>query len=321
MSNLEKIVVGIRNSKLSISQTNLLVQELLKSDKTVNKDIFDIRTIKTTGDINKTHRLDRIGGKGLFIKEIEEHIVSGKIDVGVHSMKDVPVQEVYPDLDIICWTKRYKANDALISNSGKSFMDLPSGSVIGTSSIRRRSQVLSLRKDLSIKLLRGNVDTRIQKLKNQEYDAIILSLAGLERLGMDHLVTEVLDFKLFLPAACQGSVGIQALRSNRLKKILASINDDKTQIECLSERNVLKIINANCNSPVSVYAKIKNDQIKIKFELFDHDGHKIFQKEVLDNKNKNLELSNSLASEVIKAVGQKKINELDELKNDFDYTP
>ena len=321
MSELEKIVVGIRNSKLSISQTNLLVQELLKSDKTVNKDIFDIRTIKTTGDINKTHRLDRIGGKGLFIKEIEEHIVSGKIDVGVHSMKDVPVQEVYPDLDIICWTKRYKANDALISNSGKSFMDLPSGSVIGTSSIRRRSQVLSLRKDLSIKLLRGNVDTRIQKLKNQEYDAIILSLAGLERLGMDHLVTEVLDFKLFLPAACQGSVGIQALRSNRLKKILASINDDKTQIECLSERNVLKIINANCNSPVSVYAKIKNDQIKIKFELFDHDGHKIFQKEVLDNKNKNLELSNSLASEVIKAVGQKKINELDELKNDFDYTP
>ena len=321
MSNLEKIVVGIRNSKLSISQTNLLVQELLKSDKTVNKDIFDIRTIKTTGDIKKSHRLDRIGGKGLFIKEIEEHIVSGKIDVGVHSMKDVPVQEVYPDLDIICWTKRYKANDALISNSGKSFMDLPSGSVIGTSSIRRRSQVLSLRKDLSIKLLRGNVDTRIQKLKNQEYDAIILSLAGLERLGMDHLVTEVLDFKLFLPAACQGSVGIQALRSNRLKKILASINDDKTQIECLSERNVLKIINANCNSPVSVYAKIKNDQIKIKFELFDHDGHKIFQKEVLDNKNKNLELSNSLASEVIKAVGQKKINELDELKNDFDYTP
>ena len=321
MSDLQKIVVGIRNSKLSISQTNLLVQEFLKSDKTVKKDIFDIRTIKTTGDINKSHRLDRIGGKGLFIKEIEEHIVSGKIDVGVHSMKDVPVQEVYPDLDIICWTKRHKANDALISNSGKRFMDLPSGSVIGTSSIRRRSQILSLRKDLSIKLLRGNIDTRIQKLKNQEYDAIILSLAGLERLGMDHLVSEVLDFKLFLPAACQGSVGIQALRSNRLKKILASINDAKTQIECLSERNVLKIINANCNSPVSVYAKIKNDQIKIKFELFDHDGHKIFQKEVLDNKNKNLELSNSLASDVIKAVGQKKINELDELKNDFDYTP
>ena len=321
MSDLQKIVVGIRNSKLSISQTNLLVQELLKSDKTVNKDIFDIRTIKTTGDIKKSHRLDRIGGKGLFIKEIEEHIVSGKIDVGVHSMKDVPVQEVYPDLDIICWTKRYKANDALISNSGKSFMDLPSGSVIGTSSIRRRSQVLSLRKDLSIKLLRGNVDTRIQKLKNQEYDAIILSLAGLERLGMDHLVTEVLDFKLFLPAACQGSVGVQGKRFSEIKKILASINDHKTQLECLSERRILKIINANCNSPVSIYAKINNDQIKIKFELFDHDGQKIFHKEVTDNKNKYLELSSSLASEVIQAVGQKKINELDELKNDFDYTP
>ena len=142
-------------------------------------------------------------------------------------------------------------------------MDLPAGSVIGTSSIRRRSQVLSLRKDLSIKLLRGNVDTRIQKLRNHEYDAIILSFAGLARLNLDHLVTEVLEHNLFLPAACQGAVGVQALKNSEVKKIFAPINDLKTQTECMAERRVLKTINANCNSPVSIYANINKNKITI----------------------------------------------------------
>ena len=321
MSELQKIVVGIRNSSLSQSQTNLLIQEVLNSDPNLKNDLFDIKIIKTTGDVHNTHRLDRIGGKGLFIKEIEEQIISGKIDIGVHSMKDVPAQEVSTDLDIICWMKRHNANDALLSNSGKKLMDLPSGSVIGTSSIRRRSQVLNLRKDLSIKLLRGNVDTRVQKLINQEYDAIILSLAGLARLNLEHLVTEVLDFKLFLPAACQGAVGVQAFKESEIKEIFSPINDTQTEIECLTERRVLKNINANCNSPVSIFAKITNDQIQIWFELHDHTGQKIFQKKVSAEKDNHFELSDTLSDEVIEIVGQRKINELDELKDDFNYTP
>ena len=321
MSELQKIVVGIRSSNLSQSQTNLLIQEVLSSDPNLKKDLFDIKTIKTTGDVHNTHRLDRIGGKGLFIKEIEEQILSGKIDIGVHSMKDVPVQEVSTDLDIICWMKRHTANDALLSNSGKKFMDLPSGSVIGTSSIRRRSQVLSLRKDLSIKLLRGNVDTRIQKLKNREYDAIILSQAGLVRLNLEHLITEVLDFKLFLPAACQGAVGVQALKSSKIKKVVSSINDPQTQTECMAERRVLKNINANCNSPVSIYAKIIENEIKLNFEIFDHEGNKLFKKSLSDLKKNYLELSDKLSDEIINTLGQTKIDELESLKNDFDYTP
>ena len=321
MSELQKIVVGIRSSNLSQSQTNLLIQEVLSSDPNLKKDLFDIKTIKTTGDVHNTHRLDRIGGKGLFIKEIEEQIISGEIDIGVHSMKDVPAQEALPELDIICWLKRYRANDALLSNSGKSFMDLPSGSVIGTSSIRRRSQVLSLRKDLCIKLLRGNVDTRIQKLKNQEYDAIILSLAGLARLNLEHLVTEVLDFKLFLPAACQGAVGVQALKSSNVIDTFSSINNIQTQMECVAERRVLKNINANCNSPVSIYAKIIQDKITLEFEMFDHQGNKIFKKSLADEKQKYLNLSDKLSEEIVSNLGQEKIDELDKLKNDFDYTP
>ncbi len=321
MSELQKIVVGIRSSNLSRSQTNLLIQEVLSSDPNLKKDLFNIKTIKTTGDVHDTHRLDRIGGKGLFIKEIEEQIISGEIDIGVHSMKDVPAQEAFPDLEIICWMKRYKANDALLSNSGKSFMDLPPGSVIGTSSIRRRSQVLSLRKDLCIKLLRGNVDTRIQKLKNQEYDAIILSLAGLARLNLEHLVTEVLDFKLFLPAACQGAIGVQALKSSKVLDTFSSINNVQTQMECMAERRLLKNINANCNSPVSVYAKIIKDKITLEFEIFDHQGNKIFKKSIADDKQKYLNLSDKLSEEIVSNLGQEKIDELDKLKNDFDYTP
>ena len=321
MSELQKIVVGIRSSNLSRSQTNLLIQEVLSSDPNLKKDLFNIKTIKTTGDVHNTHRLDLIGGKGLFIKEIEEQIISGEIDIGVHSMKDVPAQEAFPDLDIICWMKRYKANDALLSNSGKSFLDLPPGSVIGTSSIRRRSQVLSLRKDLGIKLLRGNVDTRIQKLKNHEYDAIILSLAGLARLNLEHLVTEVLDFKLFLPAACQGAVGVQALKSSNVLDTFSSVNDIQTQMECISERRVLKNINANCNSPVCIYAKIIKDKITLEFEMFDHQGNKIFKKSIADDKQKYLNLSDKLSEEIVSNLGQEKIDELDKLKNDFDYTP
>ena len=320
MSELQKIVVGIRSSNLSKSQTNLLIQELLKQDPNLDEDVFNIKTIQTTGDVHNTHRLDQIGGKGLFIKEIEEQIISGKIDIGVHSMKDVPAQDVYPDLDIICWMQRYQPNDALISSSGKSFMDLPAGSVIGTSSIRRRSQVLSLRKDLSIKLLRGNVDTRIQKLRNNEYDAVILSLAGLARLNLDHLVTEVLEHNLFLPAACQGAVGVQALKSSGIKKILAPINDPQTQTECMAERRVLKNIKANCNSPVSIYAKINKNNITIKFEIFDHHGNKIFKKSKEDTKENYIKLCDELSEEIINTVGQTKINELDNLKSDFDYT-
>ena len=321
MSELQKIVVGIRGSNLSQAQTKLLIQELLKQNSSLEEDVFDIKTIKTTGDVHNTHRLDQIGGKGLFIKEIEEQIMSGKIDIGVHSMKDVPAQDAYPELDIICWMKRHKSNDVLISNSGKSFMDLPAGSVIGTSSIRRRSQVLSLRKDLSIKLLRGNVDTRIQKLKSQEYDAIILSLAGLARLKLDHLVTEVLDHKLFLPAACQGAVGVQALKNTKIINIFASINDFRTQTECMTERRVLKNINANCNSPVSVYARISENKICIKSEMYDHEGNTIFEKSLEDMKQNYLNLSDALSEEIIKTLGQTKIDELDNLKNDFDYTP
>ena len=321
MSNKSKILVGIRDSKLSKAQTGIFIEEANKIDQIKNNHIFEIKTIKTTGDIHNTQRLDRIGGKGLFIKEIEQQIIDHQIDIGVHSMKDVPAQEVHKDLQIVCWMHRSFNDDALLSNSGKKFLDLPPGSKIGTSSIRRRAQILKLRKDLAVRLLRGNIDTRIKQLHAKKYDAIILSLAGLQKLNLENNVTEVLNQDDFSPAACQGVVGIQAHKESNFLSLFAKVNNVNTQIQCIAERNVLKIINANCNSPISVVAKILKNEIQIKVQLLDHLGEMIFVKTYRDVKNKYEELSATIGNEIIREVGEKHIEQLNNLENGFDYTP
>ena len=321
MSNKRKILVGIRDSKLSKAQTGIFIDEADKIDEIRTHYNFEIKTIKTTGDIHNTSRLDRMGGKGLFIKEIEKQIIDQKIDIGVHSMKDVPAQEIHNDLQIVCWMQKHFNDDALLSNSGNKFLDLPSGSKIGTSSIRRRAQILRLRKDLSVCLLRGNVDTRINQLRAKKYDAIILSLAGLQKLNLENNVTEVLSQNDFSPAACQGVVGIQARKEDIFANLFQKINDLKTQIECTAERRVLKIINANCNSPISVVSKIINDQIQIKVQLLNHTGETIFFKNYNDSVKKYERLTDAIGNEIMSEVGEKQIEQLNELENDFDYTP
>ena len=320
MSTLNKISIGIRASKLSRAQTDILLNQLISVSSNMSNEAFDIKTIKTKGDIHNVQRLDQIGGKGLFIKEIEQHIINGQVDVGIHSMKDVPAEESSDELDIICWLKRENPGEALLTNSGHKFFDLPPGSVIGTSSIRRRAQILNMRKDLRIKLLRGNVDTRIKKLRENNYDAIILSLAGLKRLGLLDHVTEELDKEQFLPAGCQGTVGVQSKRGSKLREVFAKINHYETEIESLTERQVLKNINANCNSPISVYAKIADNMILVKCDIFDHDGIKLLSRKISDEKDNHATIANTLAETILNDIGQEKINKLNEL-NDFDYSP
>ena len=320
MSNLNKISVGIRDSELSRTQTNLLLNQLISVSNNMDIEIFDIKTIKTKGDVHNEQRLDQIGGKGLFIKEIEEHIKKSKVDIGIHSMKDVPAEEDGNELEIICWFKRENPRDALLSNSGKNFFNLSPGSVIGTSSIRRRAQIINLRKDLRIKLLRGNVDTRIRKLKEKNYDAIILSVAGLKRLGLTDYITEELSDEQFPPAACQGTIGVQSKCDSSLKEVFELINHTETEMESIAERQVLKNINANCNSPVSVYAKIVNNMISVKCDIFDHDGNKIFSNKIFKEKENYIKIADILSQEILNDLGQEKINKLNEL-DDFNYTP
>ena len=321
MKEQGKIIIGIRKSQLSTAQADDFQKKLIQANATYNNESIYIKYIKTSGDIHNTHRLDQLGGKGLFVKEIEDQILSGDVHMGIHSLKDLPAQETR-GLKIACWLERLPPNDALISNSNLSLKDLPSGSVIGTSSIRRRSQILGLRKDIKIKLLRGNVDTRIQKLKDGEYDAIVLSYAGLTRLKKDHLISDLFAVDEFLPASCQGSVGIQISDENEdfeLFQSLNKINHQNTELACSAEREVLKVINANCNSPVSVYASIKENKISIQCQLFDHEGLLLFNDFLSDSINNNLQIARELGKKIIGQIGQEKINELDKLKNDFNY--
>ena len=313
------IVIGIRDSKLSQIQTQEFINLAENNIDGIDQNTFQIKFIKTSGDIHNLERLDKMGGKGLFVKEIEAHILNDEIDIGVHSMKDMPAIS-HDDLEIFCFMDRLDNSDVLVSNSGKKLEHLESGAVIGTSSIRRRAQILSFRSDLHIKLLRGNVDTRMKKLRNKEYDAIILAYAGLKRLGMEEEITEKLDQQIFLPAGGQGTVGIQSKKNSNLKKIFNSINNKNSEFTNYAERQFLKTIDANCNSPVGVKSEIVNNNIKICSHILSHDGKLLFSHSLIDEKNKFNKIGNNLGNIALNELGKDKINKLDEFKDDFDYT-
>lgn len=320
MVNPDRIIIGLRDSKLSQIQTKEFINLALKNIDGINEETFQIKLIKTTGDIHNSERLDKIGGKGLFVKEIENYILNGEIDIGIHSMKDMP-SVITSDLEIFCYMDRLDNSDVLVSNNGKNLKSLESGSLIGTSSIRRRSQILSIRSDLKIKLLRGNVDTRIKKLKNKEFDAIILAYAGLKRLGMEKEITEILDQEIFLPAGGQGTVGIQSKIKTHFREMFNKINNTQSEITSIAERSFLESIMANCNSPVSVSAKIYNQNLNIKSQIFSHNGKVIFNENISGKIDDGKNLGRQLGKIAINQLGQDTINKLDFFEDDFNYTP
>ena len=314
-----KLLVGIRNSKLSNVQSEIVIQEISKYI-IKNEHELSIKHIKTMGDIKNTDRLDKLGGKGLFAKEIEDQLIRDEIQLAVHSLKDLPSKNTN-GLDIVAFLMHTDRNDVLISNSGEKLANLSPGSTIGTSSIRRRSQILRVRKDLNIKLLRGNVDTRIKKLRELEYDAIILSYAGIARLGFGNIITEILDFENFMPAACQGIIGVQTTSNSQHKEILKSVNQTETNIIAETEREVLRLIGANCNSPVSVLAQIKRNKIELACQILDHHGNLLFKGFETDDQTNSMKLAYQMSEQILSVVGQKNIDDLDNLKDDFDYSP
>ena len=277
MSELQKIVVGIRSSNLSKSQTNLLIQELLKQDSNLNKDIFNIKTIKTTGDVHNTHRLDQIGGKGLFIKEIEEQIISGKIDIGVHSMKDVPTY--LPEGTILpCMLPREDVRDAFICLKYDSLSALPTGALVGTASLRRQSQLLWKYPELKCVNFRGNVQSRIRKLKEEVVDCTLLALAGLKRMDLTEHATKILDFEDMLPAVAQGAIGI-ACRTNddKMQEYLSKLNHEETRLAVECERNFLRALDGSCRTPIAANARMVNGHLVFDGLIASLDGTEILR--------------------------------------------
>ncbi len=258
---MRKIIVGSRKSKLALTQTNWFINELKAAGVPFE---FEVKEIVTKGDRILDVQLSKVGGKGLFVKEIEQALYDREIDFAVHSMKDMPA--VLPEgLVIGCIPPREDARDAFISNGHVKFADLPKGAVVGTSSLRRSAQLLTVRPDLEIKWIRGNVDTRLNKLKTEGYDAIILAAAGLKRLGWNEdVVTEYLSADVCVPAVAQGSLGIECRGDDtELLAELAKLTDAETWKTAHAERSFLAAMDGGCQVPIAGYATIDGDTITL----------------------------------------------------------
>ena len=268
----DKFIIGTRGSKLALIYT----EKVTKFLKKVSSTHIEIKQILTSGDENQNDRLSNIGGKGLFTKKIETELINHKIDIAVHALKDMPTIET-EGLITNFYLKRNSPNEIFISNNNIKFQDLKPNSIIGTSSYRREYQLQSIRSDLNYKLIRGNVDTRIKKLENGDYDAILLSKAGIEALGLDNKITQEFNTEELIPCAGQGIIAIQCRENDQeIINILEKINDNQSRIIANAERNVLKILEGDCDTAVGVYAKISKDIVNIKAELFSVDGKQRF---------------------------------------------
>ncbi len=308
-----KIVIGTRGSKLALWQAEWIKSELQKRNPGLE---IEFNKIKTTGDKILDVPLAKVGGKGLFVKEIEEALLRNEADIAVHSMKDVPTD--FPGglhLAVIC--KREDPRDAFIApvQSSKfkvqSFKELPQGACVGTSSLRRSCQLLSIRPDLKIEQLRGNLDTRLRKLDEGQFDAIILAAAGVKRLGWTARITETLSPETSLPAIGQGAVGIECRTSDEfINRLIAPLNHPETSVCVRAERALLKKLEGGCQVPVAAYARLVNGKLIIEGLVGSVSGDRII-KDRLEGSPEHAELLGVKLAEILLSQGAKKI--LDEV--------
>jgi hydroxymethylbilane synthase len=256
--------------------------------------------LSTRGDEILDKSLQKIGGKGLFIKELEVAMQTGAADIAVHSMKDVPAE--MPDgFCIAAVLERANPHDAYLSASGLPFSELPPGATIGSSSLRRQAQLKAQRPDIDVIPLRGNVNTRLQKLADGQYDAIILACAGLERLGLQAHITNEFDVTVMLPAAAQGVVGIECLADRaELRAVLSSLEDPTSKFTTSAERAVAAKLNANCQSPVASFATIENDILTIDALVASADGETVIRQRVSGSVDDAERLGQQVAEQLLK---------------------
>ena len=307
---MSKVTIGSRGSPLALWQANWVKDLLLghHSDLAV-----DIKIIKTSGDRIQDVPLAKIGGKGLFVKEIEEGLLKREVDFAVHSMKDMPI--IFPvNLCIACVTKRENPFDALISRNNIKLDDLPKGAKIGTGSLRRMSQLLYYRPDLNLVPLRGNLETRLKKLETEGLDAIILAAAGLIRLGWNNCITEIIPPEILLPAMGQGAVGIETRKNDVDNQILlADMDDEQTHSALDAERALVSQLEGGCNVPIGSFATLNGDQITLRGLVASLDGKTMYKKELTDLKTNAVALGRRMGDELIE-MGAGRI--MQEIKSD-----
>ena len=299
-----KVRIGTRKSKLALWQANY-VKEFLEKYWSVDVELVKITT---TGDKIKDVPLAKIGGKGLFVKEIEKALLEGEIDLAVHSLKDVPM-EIPKGLTLGAITKRENPYDVLISRDGKKLSELPEGSKIGTSSLRRQVQIKKRRKDLKVEVLRGNVDTRMRKLKEGLYDAIVLAYAGVKRMGFESEITEVLYD--FIPAVGQGSLAIEIREGDgRIEELIKPLNHRESYISAVCERAFLKELEGGCQVPIGAFAAVEGEKVRLRAFISDLNAERFIEGEETGSVEEAKEVGKRLAHKLLKAGGEEILREI-----------
>jgi hydroxymethylbilane synthase len=297
------IKIATRKSPLALWQTQFISDKLKENNPGLTTELIELTT---KGDKILDTPLAKVGGKGLFVKELENNLLSNESDIAVHSMKDVPM-ELPSGLIITCIIKREDPRDAFISNQYQSIHDLPNNAVVGTSSLRRQCQLLALRPDLNIKWLRGNINTRLKKLDNNEYDAIILAAAGIKRMGWENRISSILDTSECLPAVGQGAIGIETLSTNQtVNKLLSPHNHAETAYRLMAERALNKQLNGGCQVPIAGHATINNNNLELNALVGQVDGKKIIKASITGSVSEAEALGRELGNELI-SKGAKQI--------------
>lgn len=308
----DHIIIGTRGSQLALWQSNHIKSEIEKAFPQVT---VELKIIKTTGDRITDRPLAMVGGKGLFVKEIENALLNSEVDLAVHSMKDMP-GELPPGLTIGAIPIRENPFDVLIAKERKILTEYAPNAVIGTSSLRRGSQIKHIRPDVVIKSIRGNLDTRIKKLEAGEYDAIVLAAAGLKRLGQEKKITQYLDEKIMTPAVGQGALCIETLENNPdIKPILEKLDHKDTRICVEGERAFLKEIEGSCHIPVACHAKIKDEIVVMTAVVASEDGVHLIKEHMVCPMDNVQSSGRKLAGLVLEKGGRKILEQLDSNDN------
>lgn len=293
-----KIVVGTRGSKLALAQTNWVIEKLKERYPKVN---FEIKIIKTKGDLIQNVSLDKIGDKGLFVKEIEQQLIDNEIDMAVHSMKDMP-SSLPEGLKFASIPKREDARDVLVLKDGYyDINDLPIGAKIATGSKRRKYQLLKYRPDLNIVPIRGNIDTRIKKIVEENLDGVVLAASGLLRAGFEDKISCYIPKDIMIPAPAQGALAIEIRKSSKdIENIIESLKDIESEIQVSAERGFLDGINGSCHIPIGAYCNVDGENINLTGLYGDAEGKKLITKTIEGKASQARELGLELARLILK---------------------
>ena len=304
----QKIIIGSRGSELALWQAKFVKKELEKRNKNVS---VEIRIIKTKGDKILDVALSKIGDRSLFTKELEIELLNKKIDLAVHSLKDLQTK-IPKGLKLSAVTKRHNVQDVLISRKkGTTIFNLPENATVATGSLRRRSQLLHLRPDLNIVELRGNVPSRIKKFLESDWDAIILARAGVERLNLSKHISSIIKTEVMLPAVGQGALGIETRADNKIvNDIVKSIHHEETYKAVLAERALLKTLEGGCQVPIGALAKVMSNGLHIDALVGSLDGSLTFRKKIRGSKNDPEKVGNKLANDLLRAGAKTILKEI-----------